>query len=82
MSGPPRMIVEIVFADDRTEHIEVRDGDDPGQLAREFPQVQLALSLHAPDDEVRRRIVPTPPAPAASSPRPLFTTRAESGVLE
>ncbi|KAK7253888.1 hypothetical protein SO694_00002815 [Aureococcus anophagefferens] len=36
MSGPPRMIVEIVFADDRTEHIEVRDGDDPGHLAREF----------------------------------------------
>ena len=29
------------------------------RLAREFPQVQLALSLQAPDDEVRRRIVPT-----------------------
>ena len=27
------MIVEIVFADNRTEHIEVRDGDDPSQLA-------------------------------------------------
>ena len=33
---PPKMIVEIVFADDRTEHIEVRDGDDPAQLARAF----------------------------------------------
>ena len=30
------MIVEIVFADNRTEHIEVRDGDDPSQLARQF----------------------------------------------
>ena len=33
---PPKMIVEIVFADNRTEHIEVRDGDDPSQLARQF----------------------------------------------
>lgn len=33
---PPKMIVEIVFADNRTEHIEVRDGDDPAQLARAF----------------------------------------------
>ena len=32
--APPRMIVEIVFADDRTEHIEVREGDDPGLRGR------------------------------------------------
>ena len=29
------------------------------RLAREFPKVQLALSLHAPNDDVRGRIVPT-----------------------
>ena len=35
-AAPPRMIVEIVFADDRTEHIEVRDGDDASALAKAF----------------------------------------------
>ena len=29
------------------------------RLARECPQIQLALSLHAPNDEIRQRIVPT-----------------------
>jgi len=29
------------------------------RLARECPEIQLALSLHAPNDEIRRRIVPT-----------------------
>ena len=36
------MIVEIVFAYNRTEHIEVRDGDDPSQLARQFHDRHLA----------------------------------------
>ena len=43
-AAPPRMIVEIVFADDRTEHIEVREGDDPGALARRFLE-----KFHLPD---------------------------------
>lgn len=29
------------------------------RLARDCPQIQLALSLHAPNDEIRQRIVPT-----------------------
>ena len=36
MARPVRMIVEIVFADNRVEQIEVHEDDDAKTLAREF----------------------------------------------
>ncbi|KAH8066500.1 hypothetical protein JL722_946 [Aureococcus anophagefferens] len=94
MSGPPRMIVEIVFADDRTEHIEVRDGDDPGHLAREFlgrfglpdtyeDVLKTQIEASIAEDERQRKLHADVAKAAVSSPMGRRASmRAEESAVE
>lgn len=73
--GAVRMVVEVVFSNDRVAKIEVREGDEPRRLAAEFlarfglsseyvPMLTAQIEASLSDDASRRRR-----GPAACHPR-------------
>ena len=53
------MIEDLVWSDDTLQFLQLELISGIEKLAEENLQIGLAISLHAPNDELRKKLVPT-----------------------